>query len=1125
MTATTAGLLFDGRNAAPVIVDAAYRGDRFAERAHRQVLRAVTDLRQDLAMVTGAIDWRAVQRAFVDSTADREARLAEASDPARSGADAAARVPRLAVAESAAPERVREALGAASDVTADAAVPFAVIVGVLGMSPLVDAIAASGRLPGADRIRGRWEATATAVVDDPLPGSGIASALVIAGSDARGAIYGVYALSQAAGVSPWYWYADAPVATLAPGAVLDARALFPEPVVDEGPAVRYRGIFINDEERTIEWCERKFPASPSAHKAPNVDFYRHVFELMLRLRLNAIWPAMHPGTAAFNEAIAPDGTPINAEEAARYGVVVSASHCEMMLRNNVGEWRPWFEAHRDDYDWKGDDAVAAFDYTRHKDAILDYWRGALERNREYENIYPLGIRGIHDGAYRCADLSETFGTEVAMMADVIREQRRLIAEVFGAEDAVAQVFVPYKEIGELYNHGLKEHVPDDVILMWAEDNYGYVRQIPTAEERERSGGSGVYYHNSYWGYPKSWLWLNSIQYALMAEELRRSYLTGATGFWILNVGDITPGQIGMELYARIAWDPESVTAARLPELYAAHARRDFRATPAQARRIGRVIGEFSRLNGTKRAEFFGVANPVSTQSVGFNRAWEYPFSPVADGDEALRLVRRCDAIAAELDAVSETLPEPARDALYLELGHHVHSYAAVAREYAYFWKHRLAAAQGRANSAAAYRELSLKAAREIDELEHRFWAVNGGKWDHAIGHAHPVSGDPYNSNEGILVLDASKFAPVEPLPAGAPAALRLGASAEGSWGAGSGTLRFAAQDAEPMPRYFDVFNRGAEPVAWRAEADPWIVLSSEGGTVRGERRVAVGVDFGADALAGAEVPVTGAIRVYAVGGADGDAAGDVQVARFDVTADPRRVTFDGLSFAEANGRVVIDAAHVSAVSAGEDGSTWAPVPGLGPRGGALKAYPDTAARVDPADFAGTARAVYRVHFTSSGRFRGVFTRIPTLNEGPDCDAYVKVGDYEYEEEPPFTCRTAIGLDGAVPDRAQLEGEYRWRGPRWASNIMRMVEPIEFTIDVPTPGWHDLTVYRSDASIAFTSIMIETVPGALGDGLVGPEESPNSFGAGAEVAADPGAFGDDGPLGGGYAPASTPEECR
>ena len=1155
MTATTAGLLFDGRSAAPVIVDAAYHGNRFAERTHRQVTRAVTDLRQDVAMVTGAIDWREVQRAFVDTEEDRQTRLSAAVDAAR--AAGACGVPTLVVVEDAHPDSVREAVraaaGAGDGEGADAAAtaPFAVIVGVLGMSPLIDAIAAAGRLSRAEGIRGRWEATVSAVVDDPLPGSGIASALVIAGSDARGAIYGIYALSQAIGVSPWYWYADAPVATLAPGATLDARALYPEPVVDEGPAVRYRGIFINDEERTIEWCERKFPPSPSAHKAPNVDFYRHVFELMLRLRLNAIWPAMHPGTAAFNEAIAPDGTPINAEEASRYGVIVSASHCEMMLRNNVGEWKPWFEAHQGDYDWKGDDAVAAFDYTRHKDAILDYWRGALERNREYENIYPLGIRGIHDGAYRCADLASTFGTEVAMMADVIREQRRLIAETFGAEDAVAQVFVPYKEIGELYNHGLKAYVPDDVILMWAEDNYGYVRQIPTAEERGRSGGSGIYYHNSYWGYPKSWLWLNSIQYPLMVEELRRSFLTGATGFWILNVGDITPGQIGVELYARIAWNPESVTAGALPGLYAEHARRDFRATPAQARRIAHVIGEFSRLNGTKRAEFFGVANPVATDSVGFNRAWEFPLSPVADGDEALRLVRRCEALRDELDAVDGTLPETARDTLYLQLGHHVHSYAAVACEYAYFWKHRLAAAQGRANSAAAYRALSLQAARHIDELERRFWAVNDGKWDHAIGHSHPVSGDPYNSNEGILVLDESKFAPVEPVAADAPAALRLGASAEGMWTAGSGTLRFSAQEGARddgrggapgagTPRFFDVFNRGVAPVEWRAEADPWIALSDDGGTVAGEHRVVVWVDFGADALAHAEGPVSGSIRVFAVG-ADGGTDGgtddgttdgaDVEIARFDVVADPRRVTFDGPAFAEANGLVVIDAPHVSAVIPGADGSTWAPVAGLGPREGSLKAYPDTAARVAPADFADTARAVYRVHFTSAGRFRGVFVRIPTLNEGPDCDNYVKNGDYDYEEEPPFTCRTAIGLDGAVPDRAQLEGEYRWRGPRWAANIMRMVEPIEFTIDVPTPGWHDLTVYRSDASIAFSSIMIETVPGALGDGLVGPAESPNSFGA---LGADAAGSGADGPVAASgsavdaafadYAPAALPEEC-
>ena len=1072
----TTGLLLAGGAAAPVIVDAAYNNGPFAERSYAQVMRAVTDLRQDLAMVNGTIDFHEVQRAFVDAESDRLDRLA------RAGAGA----PRLVAAED----------GRVAAESVDA--PFAIIVGVLGESALLDGLVESGKLPEADAIRGGWESYAIRVVEDPLPGSGLAGALVIAGSDARGAIYGIYTVSERIGVSPWCWYADAPVSVLAPGSVLDAAVLFPDPVVDEGPDVRYRGIFINDEERTIEWCERKFPASPSAHRAPNVDFYRHVFELLLRLKLNALWPAMHPGTAAFNEALAPDGTPINAEEANHFGVVVSASHCEMMLRNNVGEWKPWFEEHRDDYDWKGDSAADAFDYTRHKDAILDYWRGALERNRDYENVYPLGIRGIHDGAYRCADLQTTFGTEVAMMADVIREQRKLIAEVFGAEDAVAQVFVPYKEIGELYNHGLKDHVPDDVILMWAEDNYGYLRQIPTAEERLRAGGSGVYYHNSYWGYPKSWLWLNSIQYALMTEELRRAYFTGATGFWILNVGDITPGQIGLELYAKLAWRPPLVESAGLPALYAAHARRDFHASPAAADELATAIDDYSRLNGVKRAEFYGVANPVNTHSVGFNRKWEYPLSPVADGDEALRLVERTSALEAVVDRVAGGLSEDDAAALYLEFGHHVHSYAAVAREYAYFWKYRLAAAQGRAVSAAAYKRLSLEAATRIDELEHRYWAVNGGKWDHAIGHSHPIAGDPYNSNEGILVLDESKFAPVASLGDDAPISVRLGASAEGRWAAGSGTLRFSA--AFGGLHYIDVFNRGLSPLDWRIEADPWIVLSADAGVVAAERRVTVGVDYDRlDAVASGAAPAIGTIRVIAVDASGRDA--DAPSAVFTVIAEPRAIApvdaddavdeagISGPVFAEANGLVIIDAPHASELVAGEDGAHWAAVPSLGPRVGSLKAYPDDADRVDPADFAHTAQARYRVHFTSAGRFHGVFLRIPTLNEGPNCDNYVKCGDYEYEEEPPFTCRTAIGLDDVPPSRANLEGEYRWRGPRWAANIMRMVEPIDFTIDVPTPGWHDVVVYRSDASIAFAAIMIETVPGALGDGLIGPAESP------------------------------------
>lgn len=1001
-------------------------------------------------MVTGALPYEEVRRAFVVDDALQAADLDRRD---------AGKVPSL---------RVLEGAELKSERSQNTETPYAVIVGVLGESAILESLEQDGGLPQADALRSERESFMLRTVEHPLPG--VARALVIAGADARGAIYGIYQISQMIGVSPWYWYADAPVQTR-DRIDIEELGLPGEGMLEHGPDVRYRGIFINDEERTIDWCGDHFPAG---HGTPDVNFYRHVFELMLRLRLNTLWPAMHPGTSCFNEYRENDHM-VNAEEAMRYGIIVSASHCEMLLRNNVSEWEPWVKAHRDDYDWMGDEGEATFDYTRHKDAILAYWRERLEENRQFENIYPLGIRGVHDGSFRCRDLAKTFGSKVAMMADVIREQRRLIAEAFGAPDAVPQMFVPYKEMGELYNAGLREHIPDDVILLWAEDNYGYLRQVPDERERSRSGGSGVYYHVSYWGYPKSWLWLNSIQYPLMVQELRRAYATGAKACWILNVGDIVPGHIAMELYARLSWRVDDFAGDDAMEtFYLLHAKRDFQLGSGEAREVASAIADYSRLCGTKRAEFYGVGNASNMKSAGFNEAWEFPFSATANGDETLRLVERCGSIRKRLEAVERVMDEDDRASLYLQLTHAVISYEAVAREYAYFWKYRLCAAQGRYRSAQIYRDLSLAAVKDIEAAQRRFWNVNGGKWRKAIGYSHPIDWPGYVSNEGVVLLDDSRFAIPRPIA-------DIGACAEGSSVAGTGLLRFGAQ-REHERHYIDVFATGEECERWRAEADPWIRLSEMQGTITSERRVMVSVDYGR--LDRDRVAV-GSVRIYRDRG-----SASVPVATITVEADPRIVAFDGPSFVQTGVAIVIDAVHPSASEKGVHGDFWLPVRGLGPRIGAMKAVPETAARVDH-DFADAARLKYHVYFRVSGTYRVTFHRIPTLNEGSGDTSCAPRHDYDYLSDSPFSCRTAIGLDDDVPSRAVLRGANNWMDMRWAGNIMRMSEPLTCMLRVPSVGWHDVVIYRSDAAITFTHLTLEAESSAPDDSLTSGSESPNS----------------------------------
>ncbi|MBB3125363.1 hypothetical protein FHS19_000017 [Paenibacillus rhizosphaerae] len=1022
-------VLYDGKTTAPVLLDEGYLGNLYSSRSYRQIVRAVGDLRQDIAMVTGAIKADTIQQQMVDDPQSQAARLDLADQR---------KIPALIHA-----------------VESGKRIKTAVIIGSIADSLIIQRLMAEGKLEEALRIEGKWEAYLVAAVDHPL--EGIERALVIAGSDARGTIFGIYTLSELLGVSPWYWYSDVPV-LVKERIVLNG--LIDNPIVEEGPSVKYRGIFMNDEERTIDWAKKKFPAE---NGTPEVNFYRHIFELLLRLKCNVLWPAMHEGTTAFNRMTDENGIPLNAKEAAEYGVIMSASHCEMLLRNNVDEWEPWYEAHRNDYDWGGDNYREAFDYTRHKEAILAYWKERLTANREFESILALGIRGVHDGKYTCKNLSETFGTEIAMMADVVYEQRKLIEDVYGSANAVAQVFIPYKEMGNLYNEGLKAYLPDDVMLMWAEDNYGYLRQVPNTEERSRFSGSGIYYHSSYWGKPKSYLWLNSIQLSLMVEQLCRAYDTGAGTYWILNVGDIKPGEIALECFAKLSWDITGEDVKMLESKFLKnHAMRDYHLSEADAAIVAKVMDQYFRLCGTKRPEFFGTENPSGVHSTAFHEELAYPFSVAGVGDEGMLLLERCNWLLETLITIYEKLDEQHQSALYQQLLHHVISYLGVAEEYVYYWKNRLAASQGRYASARIYAELSRKGRDRIQTAQDKFWEVSKGKWHKAIGYSHPIT--YYGGvNEGIVLLSDDHYSTVSSPAWGA------GAAAEGQNTAGAGTLRFNSQVNDM--HYFDVFSRGNEKAEWIAESDEWIVLSANAGSTAAEERVTVAIDWSMLSCSAA-----GLIRVF---NADhGKKVGEA-VSVFAVMAIVSEVAFDGPSFIEANGYVAVEAEHYTESRKGKDGSEWRPIKSNGPRGDTMKAFPDTAERGD-CDFANTAQLRYHIYFTSTGTFKGTFYRIPTLNEGFD--------DYGN----PRSCRTAIGLDEVLPAMAQLDGQSSWGGRRWEENIMRMIELLEFTLIVQTPGWHDLVVYRSDASIVFSRIVIETEQGAVDGSLLGPMESPNNI---------------------------------
>src|SRR6266536_3494552 len=440
----------------------------------------------------------------------------------------------------------------------------AIIVGTLGHSPLIDALVLAGKLD-VSRLRGKWESFVIATVPHPLPG--VQMGLAIVGSDRRGTAYGVFELTQAIGVSPWYWWADVTPERLA-SLIVQAGIRRAGP-----PSVQYRGIFINDEDWGLQpWAARTFEPE-RGDIGPKT--YARICELLLRLKANTLWPAMHECTRAFN--LFPD----NKQVADDYAIVMGSSHAEPMLRNNVGEWK---------------DKPEDYDYTRNREGVRHYWEERVAANGRFENVYPLGMRGIHDSAMRGP---KTTPERIKLLEQIFADQRALLAQYVNPDvSKVPQIFCPYKEVLADYRAGLS--VPADVTIVWPDDNFGYIRYFPAADEQQRPGGFGVYYHLSYLGQPLSYTWLETTPPALIWEEMSKAYEHGARKFWIANVGDIKPSEIGMEFFLQMAWDISRWRRDSLPNFLEQWARREF--GPKYSTQTSAVMNEYYRLGFGRKPE-------------------------------------------------------------------------------------------------------------------------------------------------------------------------------------------------------------------------------------------------------------------------------------------------------------------------------------------------------------------------------------------------------------------------------------------------------------------------------------------------------------------------------------------
>jgi hypothetical protein len=497
---------------------------------------------------------------------------------------------------------------------ADTPAPL-IMAGTLGHSEFIDRLVSEGKLD-VGAVRGQWETFLIATVSDPRPG--VKQGLVAVGSDRRGTAFALYELSQAIGVSPWCWWADVtPAKHAALHIAAGTRKFGP-------PSVRYRGIFLNDEDWGLRpWASKTF-APDDGNIGPKT--YAKIFELLLRLKANTLWPAMHPGTRPFNDFAA------DAPLADDYAIVMGSSHAEPMLRDNVGEWKA---------------PKADYNYVTNRAGVRRYWEERLAANGHYENIYTLGMRGIHDSGMVGP---KTDAERIRLLGEIFADQRALIAKhVRPVVERVPQMFCVYKEVLDLYRQGLA--VPDDVTIVWPDDNFGYIRNFASAEEQKRGGGFGVYYHISYLGRPLSYLWLCTTPPALIWEEMSKAFAHGARRMWILNVGDIKPAGIDIEFFMQMAWDIDRWRRDNLAGFLPAWAAREF--GPAHAGEIAAIMKGYYRLNFFRKPEHL---------------QWWLPGQPPRpsplDGNEVRARLDAWAELARRADRVALMLPPEKHDAFY-----------------------------------------------------------------------------------------------------------------------------------------------------------------------------------------------------------------------------------------------------------------------------------------------------------------------------------------------------------------------------------------------------------------------------------------------------------------------------
>lgn len=893
-----------------------------------------------------------------------------------------------------------------------------VIAGTLGKSALIDALVRSGKIK-VDSISGKWESFAIATVDRPMPGVG--RALVIAGSDKRGTIYGLYEISEQIGVSPWYWWADVPPQ--------HHHALFIKAgtYVQGPPAVKYRGIFINDEEPCLgEWSREKFGGV-------NAKMYAHMFELLLRMRANFLWPAMWG--KAFNE-----DDPESPRLADEYGIVMGTSHHEPMIRAQQ-EWT----MHHAKY------GNGEWNYATNEEGLKKFWTEGIERNKNYESIVTVGMRGDGDLA-----MPDAGGIEAnkKLLERIIHDQRQILAEHMNTEPSkVPQLWALYTEVQSYYDAGLR--VPDDVTLLFTDDNVGNLRRLPTPEERKRSGGAGIYFHMDMNGGPFSYKWLNSNPLPKIWEQMNLAHEYGANQIWIANVGDLKPLEIPIEFFLRMAWDPDALSKDKIADYQRRWAEREF--GKEHAAEIADIVAKYAKYNGWRKPELL----TSGTFSMTHYREGE-------------RVSAAWNDLLARAEKINEALPREQRDAFYELVLHPVRACANLTQIYISAARNSIFAEQGRASTIAEAERTRELFRRDQEFSDYYNQKLAGGKWNHMMDQTHIGYTHWYSPLDNIMP-------PVSELIL--PASSAVGVAIEGETEAAFPNAALPVFDSLNRQRsYIELFPTGTGPIEFSFKADqPWIVLTEGSAFSAGkdDRRIWVDIDWDKAPVGEASGTVT-IKSAQSVRGAHGCGAyGPCE----STPPTTQKVTVTAIKASEDQAREAKGAfgGMVGPIAIAAEDATenvpvgnlrWERIPDYGRGRSAMEIFPVTAATVLPPNPAPYLE--YPVYFARAGKYKVDLVTGTTLDAVPGRALAIAVSIDAHDPQ-------VVKAFAPSADRGE-----RFLGRQFDENDRNNARVLHFEQNVDLPGRHTLKITMVDPTVVVQKIIIHDTD--LPYSYFGPPES-------------------------------------